>query len=175
MNKIIIIDTDVVSHFITANEILSLTKIFPLPIKMLDKVFDELARYPKKQQFVQNLIDWKYLEVIPFPNEQMEIYREYLYIKNKLFKGDGESACMAVARFQKNILASSNLKDIGQYCKMHNVPYLTTMDFLCYALLKGIFDESRCDNFITNVLSQGSKLPVKSMKEYTCRELDFIT
>lgn len=174
MSKIIIIDTDVVSHFIAADEILSLTKVFPQPIKMLDKVFEELARYPKKQQLVQNLINWKYLEVIPFPTDEVVIYREYLYIKNKLFKGDGESACMAVARFQENILASSNLKDIGQYCKMHNVDYLTTMDFLCYALKTGFFDEIRCDNFITAVLNQGSKLPVKSMKEYTCRELTFV-
>ena len=174
MSKIIIIDTDVVSHFIAADEILSLTKVFPQPIKMLDKVFEELARYPKKQQLVQNLINWKYLEVIPFPTDEVVIYREYLYIKNKLFKGDGESACMAIARFQKNILASSNLKDIGQYCKMHNVDYLTTMDFLCYALKTGFFDEIRCDNFITAVLNQGSKLPVKSMKEYTCRELTFV-
>jgi hypothetical protein len=174
MSKIIIIDTDVVSHFIAADEILSLTKIFPQPIKMLDKVFDELARYPKKQQLVQNLINWKYLEVIPFPIGEITIYREYLYIKNKLFKGDGESACMAVARFQENILASSNLKDIGQYCKLHSIDYLTTMDFLCYALKTGFFDETRCDNFITAVLNQGSKLPVKSMKEYVCRELDFV-
>lgn len=171
MNKVIIIDTDVVSHFIAANEILSLTKIFPHPIQMLDKVFSELARYPTKQQLVQNLIDWKLLEIIPFPVNEIEIYREYLYIKNKLFKGDGESACMAVARFQKHILASSNLRDIGVYCKTHNINYLTTMDFLCYALKTGFFDELRCDNFITAVLNQGSKLPVKSMKEYTCREV----
>jgi hypothetical protein len=73
MSKIIIIDTDVVSHFIAADEILSLTKIFPQPIKMLDKVFEELARYPKKQQLVQNLINWKYLEVIPFPTDEVVI------------------------------------------------------------------------------------------------------
>jgi hypothetical protein len=37
-----------------------------------------------------------------------------------MFKGDGEAACMAIVRFSKDILASSNLKDIANYCKMHH-------------------------------------------------------
>lgn len=85
-------------------------------------------------------------------------------------KGDGESACLAYVRFNENILASSNLKDIHTYCQTHSIIYLTTMDFLCEALSNGLFDESRCDNFITTVKSKGSKLPVNKMSEYTCIE-----
>lgn len=33
----------------------------------------------------------------------------------------------------KGFLASSDLKDIAQYCKTHSIEYLTTIDFLCEA------------------------------------------
>ncbi len=74
-------------------------------------------------------------------------------------------------RFTNNIVASSNLKDIKQYCGLHNIDYLTTMDFLCEALKNGLFDLQRCNSFISAVTAKGSKLPVSKMEEYTCREL----
>lgn len=90
------------------------------------------------------------------------------------FKGDGESACLAVVRYNKTILASSNLRDIKNYCITHKIDYLTTMDFLCAALTGGIFDESKCNHFLQKVLAAGGKLPVKNRKEYTCREINFL-
>jgi hypothetical protein len=110
---------------------------------------------------------------MPFPEDNMEIKKEYAFLKKSL-KGDGESACMAVARYTDNIIASSNLKDIAEYCKMHHVDYLTTMDCLCKALKRGIFSLKRCDEFIFKVLKAGSKLPVKRMQDFKCRDLGFL-
>ena len=89
-----------------------------------------------------------------------------------MFKGDGESACLAVARYNNHILASSNLKDIKTYCDFHNIEYLTTMDFLCEAVSKGIFDNQRCNDFIEMVINAGSKLPVLKMQDWECRKLN---
>jgi predicted nucleic acid-binding protein len=169
-DKIILADADVISHFITAGEIIFLPKIFPYKIKVLDKVYAELKKFPHREREVANLINHRLIEELKFPDENAEIKREYSWIKSKMFKGDGESACLAVARYQKNILASSNLKDIISYCTMHQIPFLTTMDFLCEALRKGIFTEERCNDFIKNVLAAKSKLPVSKMKDYTCVE-----
>ena len=171
MSKIILVDADVVSHFITGGEILTLPTIFPFPMKVLDKVYAELERFKERKQEVDNLVRFNVLEVIPFPEENEVIRREYLHIKKMLFKGDGESACMALARYQKHILASSNLRDIAHYCKMHQVLYLTTMDFLCYALQRGVFDLPRCDAFIKRVLDKKAKLPVQRMADFECRDL----
>lgn len=171
MSKIILVDADVVSHFIYAGEILVLPRIFPHPIKVLDKVFAELSRFPNKKQEVENLVNFKLLEVIPFPEGNPAIVKEYLYIKKDLFKGDGESACMAVVRHSKDILASSNLRDIKQYCDMHKILYLTTMDFLCHALSQGMFDMARCNAFIKRVLDNKNKMPVQRMEEFGCRDL----
>src|SRR5690606_30822709 len=126
--------------------IILLPKIFPYKIKVLDKVYSELSRFPKKKIEVDNLINFKLLELMSFPDDNELIRKEYLYIKKMLFKGDGESACMAVVRYTQDILASSNLKDIAHYCKMHSIAYLTTMDFLCEALKNGIMSESDCNS-----------------------------
>lgn len=172
--RIILIDADVVSHFIHASEHLQLHLIFPNPIHVLDKVQGELILFPKKKKIVENLIEMKILIKKDFPEDDFEIKKEFAHIRKLMFKGEGESACMAVARFSDVIIASSNLIDIKHYCGMHKIDYLTTMDFLCYALSKGKWDENRCDNFISAVLKAGGKLPVKRMSDWNCRQLDFI-
>lgn len=169
--RIILIDADVISHFITGGQILILPTIFPNPIKILDKVYAELAKFNSKKRHVDNLVNYKLIEVIPFPEDNSEIKKEYHHIKKLMFKGDGEAACLAVVRYKNNIIASSNLKDIKSYCVMHNIDYLTTMDFLCEALKKNMLSEVECDDFITKVIKAGSKLPVKNMKSFTCRPI----
>ena len=104
-DRIILIDTDVVSHFIYAGELLTLPSIFSHKIKVLDKVYDELKRFQKRKTEVDNLINFKVLELMPFPEDNDEIKKEYAHIKKLMFKGDGEAACLAVARYSKNILA----------------------------------------------------------------------
>ncbi len=169
IDKIILIDADVVSHFISGGAIFQLPSIFPYKIKVLDKVYSELCRFPKKKVEVDNLIEFKLLEVLPFPDENEMIRKEYFHIKKMMFKGDGESACLAVVRYSKDILASSNLKDIASYCKMHSIEYLTTMDFLCEALKKGVMNEADCNSFISKVKAAGSKLPVSKISDYKCK------
>ena len=170
--KIILIDADVLSHFITGGKITLLPAIFPYPIKILDKVYTEISRMPGRKIEVDNLINCKLLEQIPFPDNNPEIRKEYLHIKKWMFKGDGEAACLAVVRYSQDILASSNLKDIASYCKMHQITYLTTMDFLCRAVKERLMSETDCDAFIHKVLQAGSRLPVKKWREYECKELE---
>lgn len=169
--RLILIDADVLSHFISGGQITLLPHIFPYPIKILDKVYAEISRMPGRKVEVDNLLNYKLMELIPFPDSDAEIKKEYHYIKKKLFKGDGESACLAVVRHSKDILASSNLKDTAHYCKLYEITYLTTMDFLCQAVKNGQLLESDCDDFIQRVLKAGSRLPVKRWREYECREI----
>lgn len=171
--KIILIDADVISHFISGGLITLLPKIFPYPIKIIDKVYAEISRMPGRKMDVDNLLKFKLMEMIAFPEDNPEIKKEYLHIKKLMFKGDGEAACLAVVRYSNNILASCNLRDIAEYCKMHKINYLTTMDFLCKAIQEKLLKAKECDAFIQKVLQMGSRLPVKSMKEFNCRELDF--
>jgi hypothetical protein len=173
-SRIILIDADVVSHFICAGELITLPSIFSNQIHILDKVYDELKRFRKRKTEVDNLLRFKLITKIPFPEKNQHIKKEYAHIKKIMLRGDGESACMAVCKFDNYILASSNLSDINNYCKTHSLDYLTTMDFLCEALKKGIFDIQRCNDFITRVLKEKGRLPEKKMENYKCRNLNFL-
>jgi hypothetical protein len=81
---------------------------------------------------------------------------------------------MAYARYKKNVIASSNLRDIGEYCKRHGIDHLTTLDFLYAALKKGIFTAQECDNFISRLLKKHCRIPVQKMNEYICPDLSFM-
>ena len=168
--QIILLDADVIIHFMKASKHLSLPAIFPEHrLCVLDIVADELRKFKTGIVQVDNLFTFKTIEQLPFPKNEYSnpIFKEFIQLK-KLF-GDGESACMAYARFNQNILASSNLRDIKNYCNTHHIQYLTTMDFLCEALSRGIFTESDCDDFIFIVKYKDSKLPpISKMSQYDC-------
>lgn len=173
-DKIILIDADVVSHFIKAGEIYSINTIFDYEIRVLDKVYNELKDNLTWKTQVDNLVIQGTLIIEPFPETNNEIKKEYFHIKKMMLKGEGESACLAYVRYTNNIIASSNLKDIKHYCDLHKLEYLTTMDFLCHALRRGVFDEARCNLFIADVLKKRGKLPVTRIQDYTCRTLYFL-
>lgn len=175
--RIILIDADVVSHFITGGEAESIHTIFPAcAIHMLDTVQAELQKWPRAAHLlaqVSIMLSKKRVRLMEFPDDNEDIRLEYFRMV-AAFKGRGESACLAVARFNQHIVASSNLKDIQHYCTTHQIEYLTTMDFLCEALQSGLWDEARCDAFIAAVLAAKSKLPVGGMSEWKgCRDVGF--
>ena len=86
----------------------------------------------------------------------IKIIKEYSVLKKTL--GEGEAACMAVARHTNDYIASSNLKDIKKYCEQHGIIYMTTMDILLEAYTSGIMNETECDGFIKEVKDKKSKL-----------------
>lgn len=151
----ILLDADVVIHFIKAGKQLLLPKVFPNRFVMLDKVYNELTVRNSKSLPVNNFLTWCKIPVIPIPVNS-EIIREYARLKKEL--GEGEAACMAVARFTKDYIASSNLKDIYKYCNEHGIVYYTTMDLLLELYNQGIMSEPECDQFIYDVKNKDSKL-----------------
>jgi predicted nucleic acid-binding protein len=151
----ILLDCDVIIHFIKAGKQLLLPKIYPGRLVILDKIFNELMLRPSNKIPVGNFISYSKIEVIPMP-KNIEIIKEYAFLKKT--KGDGEAACMAVARHTNEYIASSNLKDIRIYCEQHSIVYLTTMDILLEAYKLEIMSEVECDAFIREVKSKDSIL-----------------
>lgn len=64
-------------------------------------------------------------------NPKKEERSEFLNLQKNF--GLGESASMAYCRYRNNVLASSNLRDITNYCEKNDISYFTTMDFLYQA------------------------------------------
>lgn len=178
-NKIkrkILIDSDVISHFIVTCEIIYLPKIVaPYEIVILDNVYIEATKISMRKLQVDNWIRLNCISIIPFPTDQ-DIKKEYFKIKkNNPLIGDGERACMAVAKYHKDIIASSNFKDIAKYCAENKIDYLGTLDLLVLAIEKDIFDEARCDAFIANAISiNNARFPVNQIVDYIHRNIDFM-
>ena len=93
-----------------------------------------------------------------------DMLREYAVLVSKY--GRGESACMAYCRFTRNVIGSSNLRDIRDYCSEQNIVYLTTIDFLYYAYVRKLMTLSECKEFIETVRRKGSKLPDTDLERY---------
>lgn len=159
----ILLDSDVVRHFLNGNRLHQLLAIFPKRFVMLDIVKNELCRSKSLVTPVTNFLSMFKIPIVTFPTGG-EIIKEYAMLTKKF--GDGESACLAVARFKNEFIASSNLKDIKAYCLEHGIVYYTTMDLLVEAMSKKLMSEAECDQFINDVKTKGSKLPCNTMKEY---------
>lgn len=159
----ILLDSDVVRHFINGGKIHQLSAIYPKRFVMLDKVKNELCRSKSIESIVNNFLSMTKVPIIPFP-KQIEIIKEYAMLTKQF--GEGESACMAVAKHQKQFIASSNLKDISAFCKANGITYLTTMDILLEAYNNKMFSKKECDDFITSVKGKGSILPCNTLDEF---------
>lgn len=153
--KKILLDCDVIIHFIKGGQQLLLPQIFPNSFVILDKVLSELDKRKTNFQALENFIHWCRIDIMKMPSTP-EIIKEYAALKKVV--GEGEAACMAVAKYTKDYIASSNLRDIKKFCEEHEIVYLTTMDILLEAFENGLLTESECDLFIYEVKSKGSKL-----------------
>ena len=148
----IVLDADVIIHFMEADCFSLLPAIFPeYEYLILDVVYDEISKNSKtKELFVP----------------KGESIKEYFLLQRTL--GKGESACMVYCRDNRDVLGSSNLKDIRKYCSENDITYLTTLDFLYYAYCRGKMTEQECLVFMKAVNDAGSKLPIVDITRYTC-------
>ena len=163
MEKVkIILDADVLLHFAKAGRMSMLPEILPeYEHVVLNVVYDEIKS-------VQNQLDNQILFLKNISKETFNPTGEMLVEYARLLQtfGKGESACMAYCRYTQNVIGSSNLKDIKEYCEKQQITYLTTLDFLYYAFVRGKLTAKDCERFIDDVIAQGSKLPRIEIEEY---------
>lgn len=163
IEKRILVDADVISHFISGGQFGLLPHIFHYKKVLLDIVANELRASRKFKTYIDNVTRTGFIEEIHFQGKK-EVLIEYAKLIRTF--GKGESACMAYCKFNKDFLASSNLRDISKYCEENEISYLTTMDLLVEALKTKQLTEQECDEFIIKVKVAGSKLPVNCVAAY---------
>lgn len=164
----IVLDSDIVIHFMKGDCFTLLFDIFPeYQYLILDVVYDELSQNRQTHLFIDNIISFMphKLQKIQFQPTGM-MMREYALLLRTL--GKGESACMIYCYDNNDVLGSSNLKDIKDYCEEHKITYLTTLDFLYYAYMRKKMTKEECDEFIQKVLAKGSKIPKVDISTYIC-------
>lgn len=159
----ILLDCDVIIHFLKGGKILELATIFPGRFVMLDKVKNELLKRNSNVLAIGIFLVQTGIPAIAMPT-QADIVREYLTLKKTM--DDGEAACLAVAKYNKEYVASSNITQISNYCNANGIVYYTTMDLLQEATIKGIMTDAECAKFIKEVKNRGSRLPCDTMIQY---------
>ena len=163
MEKVkIILDADVLLHFAKAGRLNMLPDILPeYEHVVLSVVYDEIGS-------IQNQLDNQILFLKNITKETFNPIGEMMVEYARLLQtfGKGESACMAYCRYTHNVIGSSNLKDIKAYCEKQQITYLTTIDFLYYGIKRGKMSVEECEQFVNDVVTKGSKLPMVVFEQY---------
>lgn len=165
----IVLDADVIIHFSKAGTFNKLPEILPeYQYIILDVVYNEATRSLEQKKLLDNSIYFfKKINIEKF-SPTGDSKKEYFNLLQST--GKGESACMIYCRDNQDVLGSSNIKDVQEYCSEHNITYLTTVDFLYYAFVRGVLTADECDDFIKTVRSNGSKLPDINIRTYICNK-----
>lgn len=161
----IVLDADVIIHFSEGESLGLLPQIFDeCEYIVLDYVYDEVRRKEVREQ-LQKQIEWfRNIRLVEFAptGEMMHDYARLLRDRGK-----GESACLTYCMYNHDVIGSSNLRDIKDFCVERGIAYLTTCDFLYYAWLRGKMSEAEVVTFMENVKNKGSKLPDIDIRRYT--------
>ena len=170
----IVLDSDVIIHFHKGGLLASLPSIFPnYEYVVLPQVYEEI-KVAETRKYLDNLSAlMKTITLLHF-NPTGKMLQEYLRLKDGLDLGKGESACMVYCRYNQDVLGSSNLKDTVEYCKKNHITYLTTLDFLYYAIERKIISLKEANEFIATVRYKGSILPNVDMRSYVPQDFDLI-
>lgn len=177
--KVILVDADVLSHFIAANKIYDLPKILsPHKLMIVEQVYKEASYSPIFDDRQAELDRWMQECSIPkvsFPYLNQNIKLEFYRLKkDNPHYGAGERACMSMARFGRETIASSNFRDVADYCDANGIEYIGVMDILLIAMRKGVYTEADCNALIHDALAiNDARFPVRDIREYqTGRDLE---
>lgn len=172
-NKVLLIDADVISHFIATGRIDTLTAILaPHAVYVVDNVYKEATWHPTDFQRKAKVDAWMTrckVSRIGFPYTNDHVKKEFFRLKKESpLLGEGERACMSMARFGHEVVASSNFRDVADYCDAFGIEYIGTLDILAIALNKGIYTQEDCNNFIADAVSLNkARFPVSDITHYT--------
>ncbi len=168
----VVLDADVINHFFRGGLLSMLPKILPeFQFVVLDIVIRELPDLVLSSLDAV-IVQEKSIAIEKF-SEFGEEKKEYLRLTatSGPHLGRGESACMVYCRFHNDVVGSSNTKDIIDYCAEYNITYLTTNDFLYYAIQKGLISKDEAGRFIQKVRSMGSFPLVVDFDKYVCNKI----
>ena len=170
--KVILVDADVISHLIATDHIYELNEILsPHQLYIVDNVYKEATYHPSDKERKNKIDEWLKKSKacrISFPKLNRKIMAEFFKLKRdyKLL-GDGECACMAMARFEQEAIASSNFRDVAPYCEANGIDYIGTLDILLIAKRKGHWDIDQCNQFIMDAIKvNNARFPVSKIEDY---------
>lgn len=170
--KILVFDADVLIHFMQAGCFSDLKRIYPDNTKVvLKKVYDEIVFKDSKTMLDNAIYVFKFISLVDFPLD-VAMMKEFAHLTSPLMDlGKGESACLSYCKFTENVVVSSNLKDVKEYCKRQNIELLTTLDLIKWAFEHQIWTEEECNHAIRLMIKKGARLPNTNIASYASKRL----
>jgi len=164
--KDVLLDCDVFRHLHFLSYLSRVVNSLPGSFIMLDIVEAELTVSKKFIPIVKTYVDDSILIIKKLPFKNKDILTEHFnFLSNNV--GAGESACMSVARFNDNVIGSSNLTDIFNYCSIHKIPFLTTLDLLFIAVCRKELSISEFDQAIVDLIANDYRIPMVNFKSFS--------
>ena len=166
----VVLDADVIIHFAKGGLLNILPSILPeYEFVVLDKVKEEVHK-PALTQLHNQMTLLKNIKEVKF-GQTPEERREFARLMSEFCLGKGESACMAYCKFNHDVVGSSNLRDIENYCRDNQITFLTTVEFLYYGVVRSVITKEAAMDFIKQVNSQNSKLPDIDFDTFVCTKI----
>ena len=163
---LILLDADVVIHLFKAERISLLNELYSGRLRMLDVRHYELLNKRTVNKIIENLFLFKQVKEIILPTiSNPPLFQEYVKLKYEI-KGDGERASLLYCKYFRQIIASSNTRDIVPFCETNSIAYLTTLDIFAVAVDRGKMSIKEVDACINLIINQKSYLCCHSLEEH---------
>lgn len=145
----IVLDTDVIIHFIRMGCLFRLPRFIPnYQFVVLDSVLNEVT-HRHERMMLEGQINLVRNITLLRKDDEFDWDTMKTYFGLKRLYGEGESACMAYCyHHREDTVGSNNTKDITEYCEQNNISYLTTSEFLHIGVRNGEITEEEACQFI---------------------------
>ena len=165
-------DTDCLSSFLWVGQENLLLQLYQGRIVLPKQVFDELS-HPSISHIKEKIealhADGKVVRSeILLSTEEYEIYHALSISPPAGEKpiGKGEAAALALAKVNKGIVASNNLRDVMKYVEKFELEHITTSDIMVLAFSEGLIDETRGNSIWRNMIQRRRMLPTATFSDY---------
>ncbi|WP_422106804.1 hypothetical protein [Winogradskyella sp.] len=163
--KDILIDCDVFRHLHYLGYLSQVSASLSSNFIMLDVVEAELTISERFVSVVSKYVEEGVIFKQNMSIKDINIVTEHFnFLSNNV--GAGESACMSVARFNDNVIGSSNLSDISRYCFQHQISFLTTLDLLFIAVEGGKLNIGQFNEGVQNLIAGNYRIPNYCYDDY---------
>jgi len=165
-------DTDCISAFLWVGNESLLPQLYPGRIVIPRPVYDELSnpRISHLKVRIDALVSAgqaEIIEIIVGTEEYNMFYKLTVEpVKGQKLIGKGEAASIALAKENDGIVASNNLRDIGDYVEEFQLKHITTGEILVDAYNKGLITEVDGNTIWASMLAKRRKLGASSFSDF---------
>jgi predicted nucleic acid-binding protein len=165
-------DTDCISAFLWVRNESLLPQLYPGRIVIPRPVYEELSnpRIAHLKVRIDALISADQAEIVEITvgTEEYNVFYKLTVEPDKGQKliGKGEASSIALAKENDGIVASNNLRDIGNYVEEYQLKHITTGEILIDAYNKGLITEVVGNTIWASMLAKQRKLGAASFSDF---------